>query len=164
MSSKQNTGNIGLFYACYRLSLYLPDWNVLPTIRNARGADIILVKDSKKLGIQVKALSKKNDIHLSYDSYNDSSVDFWIVLMNVRCDKPKAFIIPQKDITDGMKVCKQGKNSSENLVYHDKNVGKNGKINYWLNIKFVLKSAKYETGEGSWKSKIEENQEDEHGR
>ena len=32
-------GNIGMFYACYRLSCL--GWNVMPTARNARGVDII---------------------------------------------------------------------------------------------------------------------------
>ena len=35
----QLTGNVGLYYCCYRLSLL--GWNVMPTARNARGVDII---------------------------------------------------------------------------------------------------------------------------
>ena len=35
----QVTGNIGLYYACYKLSCM--GWNVMPTARNARGIDII---------------------------------------------------------------------------------------------------------------------------
>ena len=35
----QVTGNIGMYYACYKLSCM--GWNVMPTARNARGIDII---------------------------------------------------------------------------------------------------------------------------
>ena len=35
----QITGNVGLYYYCYKLSL--PGWNVMPTARDARGVDII---------------------------------------------------------------------------------------------------------------------------
>jgi hypothetical protein len=36
---QQVTGNTGLYYCCYRLSLL--GWNVMPTARNARGVDIL---------------------------------------------------------------------------------------------------------------------------
>jgi len=38
-SSAQVVGNIGLYYAAYRLSEY--GWNVMPTARNARGVDLL---------------------------------------------------------------------------------------------------------------------------
>ncbi|MGE0013944.1 MAG: hypothetical protein AB7S62_17135 [Azoarcus sp.] len=55
----QLTGNVGL-YCCYRLSLM--GWNVMPTARNARGVDIIAYSRdaSRFVGVQVKALSKRN--------------------------------------------------------------------------------------------------------
>jgi len=34
----QITGNIGLYYTCYHLSML--GWNVMPTARNARGVDM----------------------------------------------------------------------------------------------------------------------------
>jgi hypothetical protein len=137
MNDKQLTGNIGLFYACYRLSML--GWNALPTIRNAQGADIFLAKDEKKLGIQVKALSGEADVFLGRN-YDDPSVDYWIVLMNVRrSDQQTAYIIPRKDIAQGVKICEQGVNSAENLVYHDV-VKPDKNISYYLNRKF-LKSA-----------------------
>ncbi len=135
MNNRQITGNIGLFYSCYRLSLC--GWNALPTIRNARGADIILVKDGKKLGIQVKTLSGATDVFLG-KNYADPSVDVFVVLMNVR--KPvqqKTFVIPKEDILHGVHICEQGENSSKNLVYHDV-VKSDGKIAYYINGKFLL--------------------------
>ena len=60
----QLTGNVGLYYCCYRLSLM--GWNVMPTARNARGVDIIAYSRdaSRFVGVQVKALSKRNPVPL----------------------------------------------------------------------------------------------------
>jgi hypothetical protein len=55
-------GNIGLFYACYKLSML--GWNVMPTSRNARGIDVICfsMDGTRTLSIQIKSLSKKNPV------------------------------------------------------------------------------------------------------
>jgi hypothetical protein len=37
--ARQVVGNIGMFYAAYRLSQH--GWNVMPTSRNARGVDLL---------------------------------------------------------------------------------------------------------------------------
>lgn len=60
----QLTGNVGLYYCCYRRSLM--GWNVMPTARNARGVDIIAYSRdaSRFVGVQVKALSKRNPVRL----------------------------------------------------------------------------------------------------
>lgn len=57
-------GNVGLYFAAYRLSQM--GWNVMPTSRNARGVDILAydMRAQKYLGIQVKALSKRNPVPL----------------------------------------------------------------------------------------------------
>ena len=51
---QQVTGNVGLYYACFMLSLH--GWNAMPTAHNARGVDIIAYDDEAKafLGIQVE--------------------------------------------------------------------------------------------------------------
>ncbi len=48
----QITGNVGLYYCCYKLSLL--GWNVMPTARNARGVDLIAYSAdaSRFLGIR----------------------------------------------------------------------------------------------------------------
>jgi hypothetical protein len=139
MNDKQLTGNIGLFYACYRLSRY--GWNAMPTIRNARGADIFVVsQDGHKVrSIQTKALSGEADVFLGKNAPNPS-VNFWIVLMNVRHDDvPKAYIIPADDICKGVEDCVKGINSNDNLVYSDK-MHADGSVNCYINAKFLKKS------------------------
>lgn len=58
------TGNVGLYYCRYRLSLL--GWNVMPTARNARGVDIIAYSRdaSRFVGVLVKALSKRAPVPL----------------------------------------------------------------------------------------------------
>lgn len=75
----QLTGKVGLYYCCYRLSLM--GWNVMPTARNARGVDIIAYSRdaSRFVGVQVKALSKRNPVPLG-TSLDKVMGDFWIIL------------------------------------------------------------------------------------
>ena len=129
MNSAQLTGNIGLFYACYQLSLR--DWNALPTCRNAKGADIICVKGKKRFGIQVKALSSQSDVPLGRGEL-DESVDFWAVIMNVRDDeKRKVFIIPQEDIRcEIQKYMQDNINDLTGLIGRDK-------AGFWMGNKFL---------------------------
>ena len=139
MNIKQLTGNAGVFYACYRLSLL--GWNALPTVRNAKGPDIIPVNDKKILGIRVSTQSGATDISMDSKNYDDPSIDYWIILLNARKDdqpRSNAYIISKNDIISGMNICKKGENSSENLVYHD-TPKEDGTITYWINENFLLK-------------------------
>ncbi len=60
----QITGNIGLYYVCYKLARL--GWNVIRAARNARGLDIIAHNSGgiEFVGIQVKTLSKRNPVPL----------------------------------------------------------------------------------------------------
>lgn len=87
----QVTANVGLYYCCYRLSLL--GWNVMPTARNARGIDIIAYDrtGSEFIGVQVKALSKRNPVPLGTDLEKIMG-DFWIIVNNLS-QNPAAFIM-----------------------------------------------------------------------
>lgn len=113
---QQVTGNIGLYYACYHLSRL--GWNVMPTARNARGIDILAYDKSGKtfLGIQVKALSKRNPVPLG-TSLEKIMGDFWVIVNNVSA-KPNAFIMLPKEVK---KLAHRGE--------------KNGRVSYWLQPK-----------------------------
>lgn len=57
------TGNVGLYYTCYKLSRM--GWNVMPKSRNARGIDIIAYSTGspqRLVMVQVKSLSKRNSV------------------------------------------------------------------------------------------------------
>lgn len=58
-NTKQITGNIGLYHVARELSL--AGWNVMPTVRNARGADLYAASEDERTiqPIQIKAHSGK---------------------------------------------------------------------------------------------------------
>jgi hypothetical protein len=93
----QITGNVGLYYCCYKLSLL--GWNVMPTARNARGVDIIAYNAdaSRFIGIQVKALSKRNPVPLGL-SLDKCMGDFWVILTKVASDTPSAFVLTPSEV------------------------------------------------------------------
>jgi hypothetical protein len=107
-------GNIGMFYACYRLSCL--GWNVMPTSRNARGVDIIAYSPNATLfqGIQVKALSKVVPVPLG-TNLEKIMGDRWIIVVNALAEKPATFILLPNEVREG---AHRGE--------------KNGKVSYWL--------------------------------
>ncbi len=110
------TGNVGLYYCCYRLSLL--GWNVMPTARNARGVDLIAYNSdaSKFIGVQVKALAKRNPVPLGTDLEKIMG-DFWIIVNNV-AKEPTAFILLPSEV-------KQRAHRGE----------KEGRVSFWLQPK-----------------------------
>lgn len=112
-ADNQIVGNIGLYYACFKLSCM--GWNVMPTARNARGVDIIAYDQSgmRFMGIQVKALSKRNPVPLG-SGVEKIMGDFWVIVNNV-ANEPKAFILVPEEV-------KQRAHRGE----------KDGRVSYWL--------------------------------
>ena len=109
----QITGNIGLYYTCYKLSCL--GWNVMPTARNARGIDIIAYnkEGTKYIGIQVKTLSKRNPVPLG-NSLDKVMGDYWIIVNDV-LNEPNAFILLPNEIKE---LAHKGE--------------KEGRVSYWL--------------------------------
>jgi hypothetical protein len=109
----QVTGNAGLYYVCYRLSLL--GWNVMPTARNARGIDVIAYNASGEhyMGVQVKALSVRNPVPLGADLERLMG-DWWVVVSNV-ITTPVAYVLRPADV-------KKGAHRGE----------KDGRVSYWL--------------------------------
>lgn len=60
----QFTGHAGLSYVAWQLSRR--GWHVTPTIRNARGSDMLVTDadEAIKFGVQSKALSKRQAVPL----------------------------------------------------------------------------------------------------
>ena len=112
----QVTGNIGMYYACYKLSCM--GGNVMPTARNAKGIDIIAYNKSgpEFIGVKVKALTKRNPVPLG-NSLEKIRGDFWLVINNVGGD-PNVFVLIPEEI--------------KNLAHRGE---KNGVASYWLQPK-----------------------------
>src|SRR3954467_9631012 len=92
----QITGNVGLYYCCYRLSLL--GWNVMPTARNARGVDIVAYDKlaTTFVGVQVKALSKRDPVPLGNDLQKVMG-DFWIIVNSI-AKNPLAYVLLPSEV------------------------------------------------------------------
>ena len=112
----QITGNVGLYYVCYRLSLL--GWNAMPTSRNAKGIDIIAYNTNctKTIALQVKTLSKRVPVPLG-NSINNLTGDFWIIVNDVE-KAPCIYVLTPKEVDER---AHRGE--------------KNGKVSYWLQPK-----------------------------
>ena len=95
----QIVGNVGLYFVCYELSKR--GWNVMPTARNAKGVDIIAydLTASRYIGVQVKALSKKNPVPLG-NSLERIMGDFWIIVNNLDA-VPGIYILTPEEVRSG---------------------------------------------------------------
>jgi len=113
----QTIGNIGLYYTCYRLSLY--GWNVMPTARNAKGIDLMAYSQTglMRVLIQVKTLSKKNPVPLG-TKLDCLFADFVVVCVRAYPNEPDCYIMTPKEI-----CCLAHKGE------------KAGKTSYWLQPK-----------------------------
>ncbi|MFT4090353.1 MAG: hypothetical protein QM645_06445 [Asticcacaulis sp.] len=93
----QITGNAGLNYAAWQLSRR--GWHVMPTIRNARGSDLIVTNDDESIffGVRSKALSKRNPIPLGLSLDNLRS-DWWVITVKANSDSPTCYVLSLEDI------------------------------------------------------------------
>lgn len=114
--NSQITGNVGLYFACYHLSLL--GWNAMPTSRNAKGIDILAYNSdcTHTISLQVKTLRKRAPVPLG-KSIDRLLGDFWIIVSNVE-NTPSVFIMKPKEIHDR---AHRGE--------------KDGNISYWLQPK-----------------------------
>jgi hypothetical protein len=122
MAIQQVVGNVGMYFAAYRLSQM--GWNVMPTSRNARGIDLLAydAPAGRYLGIQVKALSKtKPPVPLGI-SIDKLMGDWWIIVTKAATSNPECFIMKPDEVR---RLAHRGE--------------KDGRISYWL------QPAKYHT-------------------
>jgi hypothetical protein len=105
--SKQITGNVGMYYVCFRLSQL--GWNVMPTARNARGIDVIAYREEtmRFAGIQVKSLSKRDAVPLGKSDTNLQG-DYWVIVSEVGLDHPSAYVLRPCEIEERRKVNSDG--------------------------------------------------------
>ena len=100
--NNQITGNIGMYFACYELSRL--GLNVLPTSRNAKGADIVAYTSNQEhfLTFQVKTQSKLSNISLG-KTLDLGRSDWWIVVIDAYVT-PTAFILTPDEIRQSARL------------------------------------------------------------
>jgi hypothetical protein len=112
MAGTQVVGNIGMYFAAYRLSQM--GWNVMPTARNARGVDLLAydVNAHRYHGIQVKALSKRSPVSVG-KSVDNLMGDWWIIVTQA-ATQPECFVMKPDEV--------------KRLAHRNE---KDGKVLYW---------------------------------
>jgi hypothetical protein len=95
-----------MYYACYQLSKL--GLNVMPTARNAKGADILAYTADQKtfLTFQVKAMTKRSNISLG-KSLDSVTCDWWLVVVNVY-DEPTTYVMTPDEIRESARHYKDG--------------------------------------------------------
>lgn len=93
----QMTGNSGLFYVAWQLSRR--GWQAVPTVRNARGADLHAANadETRVVTIQSKALSKKTDVPLG-GSIDNLRSDWWMITINANTPEPTCYILTLDEV------------------------------------------------------------------
>jgi hypothetical protein len=118
----QITGNAGLYHVARELSRR--GWHVMPTVRNARGADLYAASESENvLAIQSKALSKRTTVPLG-NSTDKLRSPWWIITLRAQTSSPTCFILTLEEVKqNALKV-----------------VNAAGTVSYWLPPKFYTQS------------------------
>ncbi|MBK5265703.1 MAG: hypothetical protein JJE34_10815 [Alphaproteobacteria bacterium] len=95
----QFTGNAGLGYILWQMSRR--GWHAVPTIRNARGSDILVTDadEDVKFGIQSKALSKRQAVPLGRDLTTLRS-EWWIITVHANSDNPVCYIMTINEVRE----------------------------------------------------------------
>ena len=91
------TGNAGLNYASWQLSRR--GWHVMPTIRNARGSDLIVTDGDETIffGVQSKALSKRQAVPLGL-ALEGLRSDWWVITVNANADAPTCYVLSLDEV------------------------------------------------------------------
>jgi hypothetical protein len=113
-NAHQLTGNAGLYYICWQLSRR--GWHAMPTVRNARGSDLLVTDgaESAFLGIQSKALSKRNPVPLG-GSLDTLRSDWWVITIHANTVSPVCFVMTLEEVT---RAAHRGE--------------KDGRVSFWL--------------------------------
>jgi len=92
----------------------------MPTVRNARGADLYAASDDERrvIPIQSKALSKRNPVPFG-GSLDTLCSEWWVITINANEQAPTCFILSLAEVKD---AAHRGVNDA-------------GKVAYWLQPK-----------------------------
>lgn len=122
-NDKQITGNIGLYHVAKELSLV--GWNVMPTVRNAKGADLYAASADERTirPLQVKTHSgKPEDITLGVNT-DHLVTPWWVVVVYARTADVCCYVFSLDEIQT-LKVrdpgTRSGKEEHERLFWFAK--------------------------------------------
>jgi hypothetical protein len=128
--SHQFTGNAGLYHVARELSRR--GWHVMPTVRNARGADLYAASDDERrvLPIQSKALSKRAPVPLG-GSLDRLCSHWWVMTIDANTASPSCYVLTLDEVKA---AAQRGVNAA-------------GTISYWLPPRAYTKPEYHEAWE-----------------
>jgi len=93
----QITGNAGMFWASWKLSL--AGFTVLPTSRNTRGLDLVAYDSTLQnfVGIQVKTLTRRSPVPLGF-SLDKVAGDWWVIINRIAADEPSVYVMHPDEV------------------------------------------------------------------
>ncbi len=97
-NDKQLTGNIGVYYVAWQLSRF--GWNVMLTVRNAKGADMFALSEDENIQrpIQVKAhASNPQDTFLGLDPTKHVT-PWWMFVAFARSAEPVCYVMSLDEV------------------------------------------------------------------
>lgn len=109
----QLAGNGGMYHVARELSRR--GWNVMPTVRNARGADLYAASEDEStvLPIQSKALSKRDPVPLGGSLETMRSL--WrIITINANSASPTCYVLTLDEVKA---AAHRGENASRKISY-----------------------------------------------
>lgn len=115
----QMTGNAGLFHIAWELTRR--GWIVMPTVRNARGADLYAAPvddEDMVIPIQSKSLSKRVDVPLG-SSLDSLRSRWWIITVGANDDDPVCYVLKLDEVK----------------ALAGSNTNKEGRVSWWLSRK-----------------------------
>lgn len=103
----QFTGNAGLSYVAWQLSRR--GWHVVPTIRNARGSDMLVTDADEKInfGVQSKALSKRQAVPLG-KNIDELRSEWWAITVSANSDQPVCYVMRKEEVQKNATQDKNG--------------------------------------------------------
>lgn len=122
-NGRQLTGNAGVYHVARELSRH--GWNVMLTVRNARGADIYAISQCETIAhpIQVKAHSgKPNDVRLGL-APETLITPWWVFVAYANSAGPICYLVPLDEIRERMTRdpgSRSGKSESERAFWFDR--------------------------------------------
>lgn len=128
-NDRQITGNIGVYHVARELSRL--GWNVMLTVRNARGADLYAVSQCETIvhPIQIKAHSAEpNDTQLGLNP-EALVTPWWVFVIRALSEDPICYIVSLEDIRSRMTRdpgTRSGKPESDRAYWFDRRYYKSG--------------------------------------
>ncbi|WP_298400396.1 hypothetical protein [Sphingobium sp.] len=101
-NNRQLTGNAGVYHVARDLSRH--GWNVMLTVRNARGADLYAVSQCERIAhpIQVKAhAGRPNEVRLGL-APELLVTPWWVFVADALSDRPISYLVPLDEIRQRM--------------------------------------------------------------